>query len=88
MTNTIKRSYTATSRDEAWRIANDIFPTDYMQDARATENAGYPIYWSTAFGVNAWISDLNTSLELNMPDGQTIRIHIEEPEAWDFNGQY
>lgn len=88
MTNTIKRSYTVASREEAWRIANDIFPTDYMQDDRATENAGYPIYWSTAFGVNAWISDLNTSLELNMPDGQTINIHIEEPDAWNYDGQY
>ena len=88
MTNTIKRSYTATSRDDAWRIANDIFPTDYMLDTRASENAGYPIYCSTAFGVNAWISDLNTCIELNLPDGQTVRIHIEELDAWGYNGEY
>lgn len=80
----------ATSREQAWQMANDTFPTDYIYDSVASQNAGYPIYVSTAFGVNAWISDLNTTLELNMPDGSTTRINIEEPEQpeWDYNGQY
>ena len=76
------------SRKQAWERANALFPTDYEQDTRASQNAGYPVYWSTAQGVNAWISDLNTSLELNMPDGSTIRIWIDTTEQWDYNGQY
>ena len=54
-------------RREAWNVANMIFPTDYEKDADRSESAGYPIYFSTAEGMNAWISDLETRLELNMP---------------------
>lgn len=79
---------TVNSRAEAWRKADELFPTDYEHDARASLNAGYPIYWSTASGVNAWISDLNTTLELNMPDGSTVRINIDDAPKWDYNGQY
>lgn len=71
----------AKSMTEAWKIADELFPTDYMKDEAASERAGYPIYASTAEGVTAWISDLNTSLEVNQPNGETIRIWIEdEPE--------
>ena len=79
---------TVRSIKEAWNAANRIFPTDYEHDTRASKNAGYPIYWSTAKGVNAWISDLGTTLELNMPDGSTVRINIDDTPDWDYNGQY
>lgn len=72
------------SIEEAWREANRLFPTDYMKDDQSSANAGYPIYRSTADGNNSWISDLNTSLELNIQNGkgiETVRIVIEpEPE--------
>lgn len=72
------------SIEEAWREADRLFPTDYMKDDHASTNAGYPIYMSTADGNNSWISDLNTSLELNIQNGkgiETVRIVIEpEPE--------
>lgn len=84
----MKAHYIVSSMTEAWKIADQIFPTDYIQNAKYSENAGYPIYTSTAAGVTAWISDLGTSLELNLPDGQTVRIHVEEPDAWDYDGQY
>jgi len=72
---------TVKNREEAWEQANKLFPTDYEKDERASQNAGYPIYMSTAEGVNAWISDLNVTLELNMSDGKSIRINIQsEPE--------
>lgn len=67
----------AKNREEAWRIADSTFPTDYMKVERASAAAGYPIYWSTLEGMNAWISDLNTSLELNMEDGETVMISID-----------
>lgn len=68
---------TAKNINEAWTIANDIFNTDYMKDDAASLNAGYPVYWSTADGVNAWISDLGNRLEVNQ-DGKSINIWIEE----------
>lgn len=80
---------TVKNREEAWKQANKLFPTDYEKDERASQNAGYPIYMSTAEGVNAWISDLNVTLELNMPDGKSIRINIQtdpeikEERRWD-----
>lgn len=75
------------NREAAWKEAERLFPTDWEKDERATANAGYPIYMSAAEGNNSWISDLNTSLELNIQEGKgikTIRIYIEqEPEIFE-----
>lgn len=68
----------APTREKAWEMANSLFPTDYEHNSKYSENAGYPIYSSTADGVNAWISDLNCRLEVNLPDGKTVNIHIAE----------
>ena len=75
----MNQHYEVFGKDAAWALANDLFPTDYEYDSRCSQNAGYPIYYSTAFGVNAWISDLNTCLELNLPDGSSIRVNIKQP---------
>ena len=32
------------SKEEAWRKADDIFPTDYMKDDIRSNRAGYDIY--------------------------------------------
>lgn len=69
----------ARSIEEAWSMANEIFNTDYMKDDAASTNAGYPVYWSTAEGVNAWISDLGDRLEVNQ-NGKSINIWIEEEQ--------
>lgn len=72
------------NRDEAWRVADILFPTDYLKDDRSSKRAGYDIYKSTAEGNKSWISDLGTRLELNIWEGDCIRstlITIEsEPE--------
>ena len=81
--------YTVKSKSEAWELANKLFPTDYLEDASASANAGYPIYRSTSEALpNAWynyICDLNCDLELNLCDakwnGTTIRIHIVPDET-------
>lgn len=82
-------SYTVKTKEEAWNKANELFPTDYEQDSRATDNAGYPIYQSTSLTNGSWISDLGNSLELNIVKNEgsknmsfdTIRIYIKpEPE--------
>lgn len=84
-----------TSVEKAWEAANRIFPTDYIQDDVASMKAGYPIYRSTADDVNAWISDLNCRLEVNIQNPETKEIEStniwieEEPEiietvAWSY----
>jgi hypothetical protein len=65
------------SKNEAWKIADRLFPTDYMKDDERSKNAGYDIFFSTADGVDAWISDLNDRLELNYPNGTSENIWIE-----------
>ncbi len=70
---------TVTSIKDAWNEAQRIFPTDYAEDKQRSERAGYPIYHSTADGVNAWISDLGNRLEVNLPDGKSVNIWIEAP---------
>ena len=72
------------SRDDAWRLAARLFPTDYVKDERGSKNAGYPIYQSTAEGRNCWISDLGNRLELNYDNGKSENIWIEECEAKHF----
>ena len=66
------------SRKEAWNKADVSFPTDYIKDEIRSERAGYDVYYSTAKGVNAWISDLGDRLEINLETGETVIIWIEE----------
>ena len=73
----------AKSINEAWGLVNEIFETDYIKDEQASQNAGYPVYWTTAAGKNAWISDLGDRLEVNQ-NGKSINIWIvdeQEPET-------
>ncbi|MCI9444487.1 MAG: hypothetical protein HFF69_07180 [Oscillospiraceae bacterium] len=70
---------TVTSIRDAWAEVQKIFPTRYEHDASRSERAGYPIYYSTAAGVNAWISDLGNRLEVNLPDGKSVDIWIQSP---------
>lgn len=65
---------------EAWNIANEIFPTDYQKDEEGSLRAGYPMYRSTSEDRHYdYICDLNDRLELNLADGnRTINIWIEK----------
>lgn len=66
---------------EAWELASRLFPTDYEKDEDRSSRAGYPIYYSTAEGTNAWISDLNNRLELNYSNGESENIWIVQDEG-------
>lgn len=66
------------SVEEAWELADRLFPTDYEKDEERSNRAGYPIHYSTKEGVNAWISDLGNMLELNYYDGKSENILIEQ----------
>ncbi|WP_295762607.1 hypothetical protein [uncultured Oscillibacter sp.] len=70
---------TVTSIKDAWTEAGKIFHTDYEYSTERSERAGYPIYYSTAAGMNAWISDLGNRLEVNLPDGKNVNIWIKAP---------
>ena len=70
---------TVTSIKEAWTEVGKIFPTDYEYSTERSERAGYPIYYSTAAGVNAWISDLGNRLEVNLADSESVNIWIQAP---------
>lgn len=63
---------------EAWQKVNEIFPTDYRENTLKTRNAGYPIYDSNLGDAYGYICDLGCRLEVNLPDGKTINIWIEE----------
>lgn len=79
---------TVNSKQEAWNMVNSLIDWDYEQNMQATENAGYPIYMSTRKDHDAWISDLNTSLEINTPDGKSTRIVIKDipvPHHFEIN---
>lgn len=66
------------SKEQAWVEADKLFPTDYIKDEARSKNAGYDIYYSTCDGVNAWISDLEDRLEVNLATGESVNIWIEE----------
>ncbi len=70
---------TVTSIKDAWTEVGKIFPTDYEYSTERSGRAGYPIYYSTAASVNAWISDLGNRLEVNLPDGKSVNIWIQAP---------
>lgn len=66
---------------EAWKLANEIFPTDYMKDDTLSRKAGYPQYYSTSPEHSTdHINDLNVRLEVVIGD-QCTNIWIEEKEA-------
>lgn len=75
------KSYTVNSVNKAWNKAAEIMPTDYEYDINRSNRAGYGIYYSTADGVTAWVSDLGNRLEVNLPNGETINVWIEEETA-------
>lgn len=67
------------SKEKAWEEVNKIFPYDYEKDEKGSANAGYPIYTSTASEhPQNWISDLGNRLEVNLEDGSSTNIWIEE----------
>lgn len=75
------------SREQAWKEADRLFPTDYFKNYGASDKAGYDIYNSTITGEMSWIADLGSRLELNIfVEGggvDTINIFVEEPKNED-----
>lgn len=75
-----------TSREEAWKKVNEIFPTDYEKDEASSERAGYDIYRHPTLNYYNRICDLGCRLEVLTGEyGETVvNIWIvEENEAQD-----
>lgn len=53
-----------------------------MKNEAKSLRAGYDIYESTAEGVFAWISDLQDRLEVNLDNGKTVTIWIDEEQKF------
>ena len=70
------RHITTHSTEEAWNLADELFPCDYIHDSDRSRRAGYDTYMSTSPEIYAWISDLGDRLELNLADGSTINLWI------------
>lgn len=61
------------SNEAAWSIADSLVSCDYLP---AVTSAPYPVYECT--DGSAWISDLGTSLEINLANGDTHKVWIDE----------
>ena len=75
----MNKHYTVSTIAAAWKIADEIFPTDYNEDVRSSENAGYKVYRSP-LNYYDYICDLGDRLELNLANGETINIWIKAEE--------
>ena len=67
------------SVSEAWQVAGSYFPGDYEKDDRASACAGYPIYRSPSDWA-LYVCDLCTRLEVNLSNGDTVNIWIDDDE--------
>ena len=73
---------TVQSIKAAWEAADKIFPTDYIKDEASSQRAGYDVYRSTAEGNRSYICDLGDRLEVNLANGKTENIWIEQKRVY------
>lgn len=66
------------SEGQAFYEANKLMNYDYEYDVYRSKKAGYPIYFTTKEGVNEWISHLGNRLEVNLENGKTVNIWIDD----------
>lgn len=74
--------YHVNSVSAAWAKVNEIFPTDYNKDEGSSARAGYPVFRSSVEYYN-YICDLGDRLEVNLENGETINIWIDEAEEME-----
>lgn len=71
--------YHVNSISAAWAKVNEVFPTDYNKDENSSARAGYPVFRSSVEYYN-YICDLGDRLEVNLENGETVNIWIDEAE--------
>lgn len=72
-------NYHVNSISAAWAKVNEVFPTDYNKDESSSARAGYSVFRSSVEYYN-YICDLGDRLEVNLENGETINIWIDEAE--------
>lgn len=78
---------TVTTKKQAWKEANKLFPTDYEKDEIASHNAGYDIYRHSTLNHYSRICDLGCRLEVLTGEYGEVVTNIwivEEPKASAF----
>lgn len=68
----------------AWKLVDELTTSDYMYNAESSQRAGYSVYTSTRKGCCEYVCDLGTRLEVNLEDGRSINIWIEQPAAEEY----
>lgn len=67
------------SKEQAWKEADKLIPTDYEEDTSASKRAGYPIYRSTNPDLfYTYICDLGDRLEVNLENGKSTNVWIKD----------
>lgn len=62
--------------NEAWNEVKRLIPDGVQLDKTSSNRAGYPVYRSTSDRLD-YVCDLGTSLEVNLHDGNTVRINLD-----------
>lgn len=65
---------------QAWNKAEKLIANDYLKDYEASEKEGHSIYRSFT-NYYDYICDFGDRLEVNLANGQTINIQIEQPNT-------
>lgn len=74
------------TKAEAWKKANELFPTDYMKDDVLSKRAGYPQYYSTSpEHSDDHINDLNVRLEVVV--GGKMHKHLDRRDGRSSAGE-
>ena len=63
------------NREQAWKVVNKIFPTDYDKDYASSQRAGYDIYRHHSLNYYNRICDLGNRVEVII-NGNYINIWI------------
>lgn len=70
---------------DAFNVAARFMPGDWEDDRQASARAGYPVYRCYGEGLYYnYICDLGNRLEVNLGDGSTVNVWIDEDAGEDF----
>ena len=70
---------------DAFNVAARFMPGDWEDDRQASARAGYPVYRCYGDGLYYnYICDLGNRLEVNLGDGSTVNVWIDDDAEEDF----
>lgn len=70
---------------DAFNVAARFMPGDWNEDTQSSARAGYPVYRCYGEGLYYnYICDLGNRLEVNLGDGSTVNVWIDDDAEEDF----